>query len=110
MGLKVNGIMWEGVVMWSEEFGIFIWCSLCCSVGIWVVSFLEGKTWWFDLDSWRWLWMSGFVVDREEGVGGGCSGGGVGRFVGGSADWWQLIVLRIKIEDESKQPQPSKRP
>ena len=55
--------------------------------------------------------MSGFVVDREECVGGACSGGGgsVGGFVGGSADWLQLVVLR-KVEDESKQPQPSKRP
>lgn len=65
---------WEGVS------GIFIWCSLCCSVGL-VMFSNDGRCWWFDADSWGWFWMHGSVVDRKGSVG-GCSGG---AFVGGVA-------------------------
>lgn len=98
MGLKFNKIQVKGIVMIaSGECGIFIWRPVCCCVEIWVFSFLKRKVWWFNMDLWRWFWVHGCVVDREEGVGGCACGGGL---VGSVADWWWPVLLRRKFEDE----------
>lgn len=35
MGLKVNEIIGKGILLtWNGEFGIFVWCNHCCSIGI----------------------------------------------------------------------------
>jgi len=95
MGFKVNGVMGRDLLLsWNGECGIFVWCNLCCCVGITVFSF-DGRCWWSDVDSRRWLWMRGSVVDRKEGVVGGCSSGGC--FVGGVADWLKPVSLRTKV-------------
>lgn len=87
MGLKVIGVLSRGLLLaWNEECGNFVWSSLHCLVGIRVFSF-DGRCWWYDVDLRRWFWVCGCVVDREENIGGGCSGG---CFVGGVADLLKL--------------------